>query len=82
MRLASSSRLWVGLRLYSCVGCTRGRLPSRGFDPPPLGVVESALLLARDVQSAVPYLRSSVLFVTREPPPLAVDKEWGAFRSP
>ena len=34
-----------------------------GFDPPtpPPGVVESALLLARDVQSAVPYLRSSGL---------------------
>ena len=36
-------------------GCPRG-----GSTPPP-GVVESALLLARDVQSAVPYLRSSVL---------------------
>ena len=37
-------------------GCPRG-----GSTPPP-GVVESALLLARDVQSSVPYLRSSVLF--------------------
>ena len=36
-------------------GCPRG-----GSTPPP-GVVESALLLARDVQSAVPCLRSSVL---------------------
>ena len=36
-------------------GCPRG-----GSTPPP-GVVESALLLARNVQSAVPYLRSSVL---------------------
>ena len=50
----------------SVCGCIRaldvpgGGCPCGGLPPPP-GVVESVLLLARDVQSAVPYLRSSVL---------------------
>ena len=61
-RLVSSSRLYCRL-VCGCIcaldipgaGC-----PRWDSNPPP-NVVEPALLLARDVQSAVPYLRSSVL---------------------